>query len=141
MIRVTPTIALHEAEIREEFVKSAGPGGQNVNKVATAVRLYFDVRGSASLPEAVRERLLRLAGRRVSSEGVLRVDAQRYRTQERNRQDARERLMALIRRAEEKPKVRRPTQPTQAEREKRLESKQRQREKKEKRRRVRASED
>src|SRR4029079_5280088 len=99
MIQVTPAIALDESELQESFVRSSGPGGQNVNKVETAVQLRFDVRNSPSLPEAVRLRLERLAGRRLTRDGVLILNAQRFRTQERNRQDALERLVALIREA------------------------------------------
>jgi len=109
MIQITPSITLAESELEEEFVRSPGPGGQNVNKVATAVQLRFDVQRSPSLPEEVRQRLVALAGRRITAEGVLLLTARRFRTQERNRQDARERLVALIRQAAEPPRVRRPT--------------------------------
>jgi len=126
MIPVTDTIALGEEEIKEEFVRSTGPGGQNVNKVATAVQLRFDAQHSPALPEDVRQRLLVLAGRRVTTEGVLIITARRFRTQERNRQDARERLIELIRRAAEPPRVRRPTRPSQAARVRRREEKRRQ---------------
>jgi len=125
MIRITESIALDDSEIAESFVRSAGPGGQNVNKLATAVQLRFDVRRSPSLPPAVRQRLERLAGRRLTVEGVLVITAQRHRTQERNREDARERLIELIRRAAVPPVPRRPTKPTVASRKRRLESKQR----------------
>jgi ribosome-associated protein len=123
MIQVTHSIRIDEQEIQENFVRSSGPGGQNVNKVATAVQLRFDVARSAALPQEVRERLLRLGGKRVTDEGVLIIDARRFRTQERNRQDARERLVALIRRAAERPKPRRKTRPTAASVKRRLESK------------------
>lgn len=125
MIQVSPGIALDEREIREEFVRASGPGGQNVNKVATAVKLRFDVGRSPSLPEDVRRRLVRLAGRRMTEDGVLVIDARRFRTQERNRRDALERLVALISRAAVKPTPRRKTIPTAASRERRLEAKRR----------------
>jgi ribosome-associated protein len=124
MIRITETISLDEREIEERFVHASGPGGQNVNKVATAVQLRFDVAGS-SLPDDVRERLIRLAGRRLTKDGVLVITAQRHRAQERNRQDARERLIELIRRAAVAPAPRRPTRPSRASRERRLDAKKR----------------
>ena len=123
MIPVTPFIALDESEISETFVRASGPGGQNVNKVATAVQLRFDARRSPSLPEDVRERLERLAGSRLTKDGVIVISADRYRTQERNRADALERLLALIRRAAETPKPRRPTRPSAASKERRLKAK------------------
>jgi ribosome-associated protein len=123
VVEVTSGIQIDERELEERFVCAPGPGGQNVNKVATAVQLRFDVARSASLPEEVRERLIRLAGRRVTSEGVLLIDAHRYRTQERNRQDARERLLRLVQRANERPKPRKPTRPTLASKQRRLQAK------------------
>lgn len=123
MIHITDSIGLDEREIEENFVRSAGPGGQNVNKLATAVQLRFDVRHSPSLPPDVRARLERLAGRRLTNEGVLIIIAQRHRTQERNRQEVRERLADLIRRAAEPPKRRHPTKPTAASKRRRIETK------------------
>lgn len=125
MIPISDAIAIEEREVEESFVRAAGPGGQNVNKVATAVQLRFDVRRSPSLPDAVRARLEKLAGRRLTQDGVLIITAQRYRTQERNRQDALERLVALIRRAAVRPAPRRPTQPTAGARRRRLDAKSR----------------
>lgn len=125
MIRITDHIAIDESELTETFVRASGPGGQNVNKLATAVQLRFDVRHSPSLPADVRARLAALAGRRLTQDGVLVIIAQRHRTQERNREDARERLIELIRQAGVPPKRRRPTRPTAASRERRIESKKR----------------
>jgi len=126
MIRVSPHIEIDEREIEEQFVRASGPGGQNVNKLSTAVQLRFDVRHSPSLPPDVRARLERLAGARLTREGVLVIIAQRHRTQPRNREDALERLIALIRQAAVAPVKRRPTKPTKASRERRIESKKRQ---------------
>ncbi len=123
MIRITPGISIDEREIEESFIRASGPGGQNVNKLATAVQLRFDVRRSPSLSEDVRDRLARLAGRRLTNDGVLVITAQRHRTQERNRQDALDRLIDLIRRAAMPPRPRRPTRPTAASRRRRLDAK------------------
>jgi len=122
MIRITPRIALDEAALEERFVRAPGPGGQNVNKVATAVQLRCDL-ARAGLPDAVRERLARLAGRRLSGDGVLVIEAHRYRTRERNRADAIARLVALIQRAAVPPRPRKATRPTRASVERRLEGK------------------
>jgi ribosome-associated protein len=123
MIRVTAKISLDEREIEESFVRASGPGGQNVNKLATAVQLRFDVRHSPSLPPDVRDRLERLAGSRLTRDGVLVIIAQRHRTQARNRDDALERLVDLVRQAAVAPVKRRPTKPTKASRERRIEGK------------------
>ena len=125
MIRVTDRISIDESEIDESFIRASGPGGQNVNKLSSAVQLRFDVRRSPSLARDVRARLERLAGRRLTREGVLVITAQRHRTQERNRADARERLIELIREAATPPTPRRPTKPTRASRERRIRSKKR----------------
>jgi ribosome-associated protein len=125
MIRVNRSIALAESEIAFEFIRSSGPGGQNVNKVATAVRLTFDVRRSPSLPVDVRERLMLLAGKRAGADGVLAIVARRHRTQKANRRDAVARLVELVLRAAEKPRQRRDTKPTAASKRRRLEAKKR----------------
>ncbi len=111
MIHITRTITIDERDIKQEFIRSSGPGGQNVNKVSTAVQLRFNV-VTSSLPDDVRKRLIHLAGRRITEDGVLIIQAQRFRTQERNRQDSIDRLVKLIRKASERPKVRRKTKPS-----------------------------
>ncbi len=123
MIRVTDSISIDESEIEESFVRSSGPGGQNVNKLSTAVQLRFDVRRSPSMPNDVAIRLMRLAGKRMTKDGVLVLIAQNHRTQERNRADALERLVALIQEAAVRPTVRRATKPTRASKERRIEGK------------------
>jgi ribosome-associated protein len=123
MIEITPRIAIDEAELEERFFRAGGPGGQNVNKVSTAVQLRFDIRNSPSLPEHVRERAERLAGSRLTNDGVIVITAQRFRTQERNREDAIERLVELIAKAAEVQAPRRATKPTRASKERRLKAK------------------
>jgi ribosome-associated protein len=123
MIRITDRISIEERELEERFVRASGPGGQNVNKLSSAVQLRFDARHSPSLAPDVRQRLERMAGRRLTREGVIVIMAQRHRTQERNRQDALDRLIELIREASVPPTPRRPTRPTRGSKERRLESK------------------
>jgi len=125
MIRITDSISIDESEIEESFVRSSGPGGQNVNKLSTAVQLRFDVRRSPSLPNDVAIRLMRLAGKRITKEGVLVLIAQNHRTQERNRAEAVERLVALVQEAAVRPVPRRATKPTKASKLKRIEGKKR----------------
>jgi ribosome-associated protein len=122
MIQITPAIAIDENELKEEFIRSSGPGGQNVNKVSSAVQLRFDIH-SPSLPEEVRQRLIKLAKSRITEEGVLIIDARRFRSQPANRQAAIERLSDLIREAALEPQVRHKTRPTLASKQRRLETK------------------
>ena len=125
MIQITEALTLDDSEVQLEFVRASGPGGQNVNKVSSAVQLRFDVRRSPSLPADVKARLIRLAGRRMTADGVLVIDARRYRTQEHNRIDAVERLVALLRQAAQRPRTRKPTRPGPGARAARLEDKRR----------------
>jgi ribosome-associated protein len=122
MIEITPSITIDERELTFEYIRASGPGGQNVNKVATAVQMRFDIHAS-SLPEDVKVRLSHFAGKRVTSEGILVIEAKRFRTQEQNRFDAMERFVELVKKASAKPKSRRKTKPTAASQEKRLRSK------------------
>ena len=122
MIRITDTIVIEDRELEERFVRASGPGGQNVNKVSTAVELRFNVRAS-SLPDDMKERLITLAGSRMTGEDVLLIDSREHRTQVQNREAARARLVALLQHAAKRPKTRRPTKPKRAAKEKRLESK------------------
>ncbi len=123
MIYITDSISISEAEIQEDFVRASGPGGQNVNKVATVVQLRFDVVKSQSLPEEVKNRLTKLAGKKMTDKGVLIIDSRQYRTQNRNREEALKRLVVLIKKASERPKKRIKTKPTRAAMERRLQSK------------------
>jgi len=134
VIRVTKNISIDESELEERFIRSPGPGGQNVNKVASAVQLRFDVAGSPSLPERVKQRLRSLSGQRMTDDGVLIIEARRHRSQHKNREDALDRLVALIRKAASPPKKRKTTKPTRAARERRLQQKRRRSEKKRRRR-------
>jgi len=125
MIQITPAIEINEREIQLEFIRASGPGGQKMNKVATAVQLRFDAANSPSLPDEVRRRLIRLAGKRMTEDGVLVIHARRFRSQNRNRRDAIDRLIALIRKASIQPKSRLKTKPSKASKERRLEAKRR----------------
>ena len=141
MIYITPDIKISENEIKFRFIRASGPGGQNINKVSTAVQLRFDVRNSPSLSDQVRYRLIRLGGRRVTEEGILIIEARRFRTQERNRQDAIDRLIKLIKKASEKPTSRIKTRPSLASKERLLAAKKRRSRIKRMRRLVSISED
>jgi ribosome-associated protein len=122
-IRITPAVVIDEGGLRFEFLRASGPGGQNVNKVETAVRLWFDLAGCAALPEEARARLATLAGKRIGPDGLLRIEARRFRTQEANRKDAVARLVLLLERALERPTIRRKTKPSAGSKERRLETK------------------
>ncbi|MCC6500414.1 MAG: aminoacyl-tRNA hydrolase [Anaerolineales bacterium] len=124
MLIISPSIKINESELHFDHIRASGPGGQNVNKVATAVQLRFDVRAS-SLPEDVKTRLLHLAGKRATSDGIVLIEAKQFRTQERNREDAIQRFAALVRKALVKPKTRKKTKPTETSKENRLRSKKR----------------
>lgn len=136
MIEITDSISIHEDELVFEFTGSTGPGGQHVNRVATAVQLRFNARKSPGVPENVKERLIALAGKRATSEGVILIRAQRFRSRERNRQDAVERLVLLVKRAAEPPQKRKPTRPSRASKEQRIQEKKKQSEKKRMRKKV-----
>ena len=124
MLEITPSLQIDERDLQIDFIRASGPGGQNVNKVATAVQLRFDV-GASTLPEEVKARLVHLAGKRMTSEGILLIEARRFRTQEQNREDAIERFVELIRKSVVKPKTRKKTRPTAASKEVRLKEKKR----------------
>jgi len=141
MIRITETLFIDEDEFQLDFIRSSGPGGQNVNKVATAVQLRFNVQKSASLSAEIRDRLMRIAGKKMTEDGILVIKARRFRSQDQNRKDAIERLIELIRQATIKPKPRRKTRPSPAARERRLSAKKKRGEIKHRRRGVKLSED
>ena len=141
MIKISDTISLDDNEIQLDFIRASGPGGQNVNKVSSAVQLRFNVAGCAALSDAIRERLKKIAGRRVTAHGILIIKAQRYRSQEQNRRDAIDRLVAMIRKAIEVPGYRRPTRPTKASKQRRLATKRRRGDLKRQRRVIRQKED
>ena len=124
MLEITPSLQIDERELQIEFIRASGPGGQNVNKVATAVQLRFDV-GASSLPEDVKARLIRLAGKRITNAEILLIEARRFRTQERNREDAIQRFVELVRKSHLKPMARKKTKPSAASREERLKEKKR----------------
>lgn len=140
MIYITPRIQIPERDLQESFIQSSGPGGQNVNKVATAVQLRFDAANSTLLDEELKIRLKRIAGRRMTAEGVVVIEARRYRDQEKNRQEARNRLAALVRGAAEKPKIRRQTRPTKSSIQRRVEAKKKHGDLKKARNKVRSDE-
>ncbi|MEW6672105.1 MAG: alternative ribosome rescue aminoacyl-tRNA hydrolase ArfB [Thermodesulfobacteriota bacterium] len=141
MIQITPDISISENEIQIQFMRASGPGGQHVNKTATAAQLRFDIKNSISLPAGIRERLLQCPDRRITSDGVLVITARRYRSQDQNRQDAVQRLVELVRKSAATPRRRRKTKPTSASINRRLEHKRRQGAKKGRRRRISEADD